>query len=87
MTFIKTATGKEYETDYLASIPTPQMVFFRLPKLTFAEASVVVTNPDEMARVEYSGFYYEGLNLVALQNEAGVAKAHMTYVKAGRTEE
>lgn len=87
MSFIKTATGKEYETDYLASIPSPQMVFFRLPKLSFAEASVVVTNPEEMARIEYSGYYYEGLNLVALQNEAGVAKAHMTYVTFGQIDQ
>lgn len=52
---IKTATGKEFDTDYVATIPTPPMAYIRILNTPLATVATVFSNPMETMQLYYNG--------------------------------
>lgn len=55
-----TATGKEFPSDYLVTIPSPDMLFVRLLDTERETAESVFQNPEETSVLVYGGDRYEG---------------------------
>lgn len=71
---IKTATGREFGSDYIATIPNPGRIFLRIdaPLATLAE---VFSNPEETAEMWCGDIHLVGYtHLVAIIPEPGMAK-------------
>ncbi len=54
---IKTATGKEFDCDYLSQIPAPDQVYIRVCNTSIAEVARVFSNPEETVQL-YCGAHY-----------------------------
>lgn len=72
---IRTATGKEFDTDYIATIPNPAMAYIRICNAAISDIAAVFSNPKETIQL-YSGNIYlaQYTRLVALQPEATAIK-------------
>lgn len=71
---LKTATGKVFESDYIATIPHPAHAYMRVnaPIATVAE---VFSNPEETAEMWYENIHLVGYTkLVAIVPEPGMVK-------------
>ena len=79
MDTITTATGKQFDTDYLASIPNPKMLFFRVLNSDLVTVAGIVGNAKEMARIEYAGNAFTGCELVAISIEGEAIKVNASY--------
>lgn len=44
---IRTATGKEFDTDYIATIPNPPMAFIRICNAAISDIAAVFSDPRE----------------------------------------
>lgn len=70
-----TATGKEFNSDYLATIPYPAQAYVRLldtPVVTVAE---VFSDPAETAQLMYGNVTIQGYtHLLAIMPEADAVK-------------
>ena len=44
---IRTATGKEFDTDYIATIPNPAMAFIRICNAAISDIAAVFSDPRE----------------------------------------
>lgn len=55
-----TATGKEFPSDYLVTIPEPNMLFVRLLDTPRETAEAVFRNPEETSVLYFGGDRYEG---------------------------
>lgn len=72
---VKTATGKTFDSDYLAAIPTPAQAYIRILNASLAEVATVFSNPAETVQLwhgdHYLAFY---THLVAIVPEPGAVK-------------
>ena len=71
---VKTATGKIFQSDYIATIPHPAHAYFRIdaPLTTVAE---VFSNPEETKELWYEDIHLIGYTrLVAIVPEPGMVK-------------
>lgn len=71
---VKTKTGKEFASDYIAVIPYPAQAYMRVdaPITTVAE---VFSNPEETADMWYEDIHLVGYTkLVAIVPEPGMVK-------------
>lgn len=72
---IVTATGKEFDSDYLSTIPYPAQTFFRILNTPIEEAAKVFSDPAETAKIYYCEHCLEGYtNLIAIIPESDAIK-------------
>lgn len=72
---IRTATGKEFDSDYLSTIPMPEQVFIRICNKSLAEVAAVFGDKNETIQMWYGDVYLAMYTkLVALVPEAGAIK-------------
>lgn len=72
---IKTATGKEFDCDYLATIPTPAQMFFRVLNTPLATVATVFNNSNETVQLWFGENYIAHYtHLVAIVPEADAVK-------------
>lgn len=75
MDIVKTATGKEFKSDYLATITTPAQVYMRILDTPPATIAAVFSDREEVVRIRYGENYLEGYTrLVAIVIETGAVK-------------
>lgn len=77
METIKTATGKEFETDYVSTIPLPPMAYIRVLNISLTEAATVFSNPYETVQLYYSGvnaYIAQHTKLIAILPEGDAIK-------------
>lgn len=75
MEVVKTATGKEYSSDYLAVIPLPNQAYIRILDTSLVEVATVFGDPAETAKLWHGIYYLEGFtHLVAIVPEPGAIK-------------
>ena len=75
METLKTATGKEYKSDYIAVIPAPQQAYIRVLNASLAEVATVFSNPQETLQLWHGNNYLAGFtHLVAIVPEPGAVK-------------
>ena len=55
-----TATGKEFQTDYLVTIPVPETMFVRILNTERETVESVFRNPEETSVLLYGDRRYEG---------------------------
>lgn len=55
-----TATGKEFQTDYLVTIQKPPMLFVRVIGGEKDEIKAIFKNPEETKELTYNNNVYEG---------------------------
>lgn len=60
---LTTATGKEYASDYLVTIPKPQMMFVRILGENIDAVREVFQNPEETATLTYADREYTGFTV------------------------
>jgi hypothetical protein len=75
METLKTATGKKYQSDYLAEIPMPQQAYIRILNASLSEVAIVFGDPNETIELWHGQnhlTYYT--NLVAIVPEPGAIK-------------
>ena len=51
MEHLRTATGKEFDSDYLATIPMPELLYTRVIGKSFAEIAAVFSDPRETVQL------------------------------------
>lgn len=72
---ISTATGKEFDSDYLSTIPMPDQAFFRICNKSLAEVAAVFGDKNETIQLWYGDIYLAMYTkLVALVPENGAVK-------------
>lgn len=74
---IKTATGKEFDTDYVATIPSPPMAYIRILNTPLTTVAAVFSNPAETIQLYYSGvnaYIAQHTKLTALVPEGNAIK-------------
>ena len=72
---MKTATGKTFESDYLAVIPNPAQAYIRICGVTLVEAAAVFGNRNETIRLWHGNTYLAMYTkLVALVPEGDAVK-------------
>lgn len=59
-----TATGREYQTDYLVTIPKPAMLFVRIFSDDIDAVREVFQNQEETAVLTYAKKEYEGYTIL-----------------------
>lgn len=75
MDHIRTATGKTFESDYLATITSPQQAYFRVVGTSISRVAEVFGNPLETVQLWHGDVYLSGYTkLVAIIPEAGAIK-------------
>ena len=75
MEILKTATGKEFKTDYIATIPFPQQMYVRIIGESLETVASVFSNPEETIQMWYNEDYYAGYTkLLAIIPELGAIK-------------
>lgn len=70
---VTTATGKEYDSDYLVTIPKPSMLFVRIIDDDPNAVREVFQNPEETATLTYAGRDYEGYTILDSITDEGDA--------------
>lgn len=74
MSKIVTATGKEFECDYLTKIDSPAMVFLRILNNPISVVATVFSDPAETMQLHYENVYLaQYTKLVSLFPEEGTA--------------
>ena len=77
---VTTATGKEFDTDYLVTIPRPQMLFVRIIGEPIDGVREVFQNPEETATLTYAGREYEGYTVLdSVVDEGDAVKVVLTH--------
>ena len=72
---LTTATGREFQTDYLVTIARPAMMFVRILGSDAATVTEVFHNPEETARLTYAGVEYDGFTkFVSVTDEGDALK-------------
>lgn len=72
---IKTATGKCFQSDYLAVIDTPPRVYIRIVGISLSEVASTFGNATETIQIRYGNRYFSHYtHLVAIVPERGAVK-------------
>lgn len=72
---IKTATGKEFDCDYLSAIPIPAQTYFRVLNVPLATVAAIFSNPLETCQLWYGEYYLaQYTHLVAIIPETDAIK-------------
>ena len=72
---VKTATGKTFDSDYLAVIPAPAQAYIRVLNVPLAEVAAVFGNPTETVQLWHGDYYLAFYTrLVAIVPEPGAVK-------------
>ena len=72
---LKTATGKIYNSDYLATIPSPPQAYMTVIGTSIAEVATVFSDPAETVQLWHGENYLaQYTHLVALVPENGAIK-------------
>ena len=72
---IRTATGKEFDSDYLSTIPMPEQAYIRICNKSLAEVAAVFGDRNETIQMWYNDVYLAMYTkLVALVPETGAIK-------------
>ena len=79
MDTVKTATGKQFETDYFSSIPNPKLIYFRVLDSDIVTVAGIVANPEEMATIDYAGNIFTNCELVSISVEGNAIKVNASY--------
>jgi hypothetical protein len=79
METVTTATGKQLETDYFASIPNPKLIYFRVLNSDIVTVAGIVGNPEELKTIDYAGNIFTNCELVSISVEFGAVKVNATY--------
>lgn len=75
MDTIITATGKEFETDYLSVIPYPAQMFLRILNTPIEIVAKIFSNSLETCKIQYCNQSFEGYtSLVVLIPEGEAIK-------------
>ena len=75
MANIRTATGKEYLSDYLAAIPTPTRLYIRVLNTNISTVAEVFANPAETRQLWHDEQYFAGYTkLIAIVPEGAAIK-------------
>lgn len=75
MDTVKTATGRVFNSDYIATIPNPPQAYIRICNVTLTEAATVFGNRDETIQLWHGENYLAMYTkLVALVPETGAIK-------------
>ena len=70
-----TATGKEYASDYLVTIPKPQMMFVRIFDDDMDAVRETFQNPEKTATLTYANREYTGYTVFdSIVNEGDALK-------------
>lgn len=79
MDTVKTATGKQFETDYFSSIPNPKLIYFRVLGSDIVTVAGIVANQEEMATIDYAGNIFTNCELVSISIEGNAIKVNASY--------
>lgn len=81
MTKIKTATGKEYDSDYLSEHKPSKSLYFRVVCDSEEEVKTVFGNPAETQTIEHNNRIYEGFTKLKYitDEEDGFWKLRLTH--------
>lgn len=72
---IKTSTGKEFDSDYVAVIPFPAQAYIRVLNSSLASVATVFSNPEEIVLLQVGQTKLENYtHLVALVPEGDAVK-------------
>lgn len=72
---LKTATGKEFDCDYIAAIPSPAQAYIRICNLPLADVATIFSNPAETIQLWYGENYIANhTRLIAIVPESGAIK-------------
>ena len=72
---LKTATGKTFDSDYLATIPQPAQAYIRVLNTPLATVATVFCDPMETVQLLHGGCYLANYTrLVAIVPEQGAVK-------------
>ena len=72
---LKTATGKEFNSDYLATIPVPAQAYIRILNTPLATVAAVFSNPAETVQLWHGEHYLAHYtHLVAIVPEVDAVK-------------
>ena len=72
---LKTATGKTFESDYLATIPFPAQAYIRVMNTPLATVATVFGDPEETVQLFHGDHYLAHYtHLVAIVPESGAVK-------------
>ena len=72
---LKTATGKVFDSDYLAVITTPAQAYIRILNVPLAEVATVFSNPAETVQIWHGDHYLSYYTrLVAIVPEPSAVK-------------
>ena len=75
MSNLKTATGKEFESDYLAVIPVPAQAYIRILNVPLATVATVFADPNETAQLRHGENYLaQYTRLIAIIPEGDAIK-------------
>lgn len=75
MEILKTATGKTFDSDYIAVIPTPAQAYIRILNTSLADVATIFSNPAETIQLWHGNYYLAGYtHLVAIVPEPGAVK-------------
>lgn len=75
MDILKTATGKEFDSDYLSTIPYPAQMFVRVLNTSLVEVAKVFGDPAETMQLWHGDNYLTGYtHLVAIVPEDNAIK-------------
>ena len=75
MEILKTASGKTFKSDYLATIPFPKQAYIRLLNVDISIIASIFSNPNETIQLWHGKDYLAGYtHLVAIIPEPGAIK-------------
>lgn len=72
---VYTATGKAFDCDYVAEIPSPAQIHVRMQNASIAEVASVFSDRNETRIIKHGGSMYRGFtNIVAIVPEGGFVR-------------
>jgi len=75
MEILKTATGKEFYSDYIAVIPHPEQAYIRVLDTDITTVASIFSNPDETVQLWHGDHHLtDYTKLVAIIPEASAIK-------------
>ena len=77
METVTTASGIEFNTDMVSSIPFPPMLYIRVIESTLADIAAVFGNPEETKEIRYGEMFFSGYTLDALVNEGNAIRVNL----------
>lgn len=60
MNYLRTATGREFESDYLTASESDRTMYLFVKNITIAHAAAVFGSPGETSTIAYEGKSYYG---------------------------